>query len=254
MLQRGEFEFELSLGLMSAVVHHSRESWILIVFFVKSRVIAVNTDGSLRWSITIDGYAEGTPQVGVKGDKIYINHNVPNNNNNAPQNTGPNAAANEPDLFGQITIIDDNGGNAVIAATRTPSEKAPFAPLSLGSMRREDDDTVIDVAIWSENWDDGYTERGNIHALFPSERFDALNGIGRGAYELQVISPFGRSAVTRPVISPGLNGLWVGGTASTISGWTRASSPQSVLGGSFVFGPSWEESLLGTERNRTQRE
>lgn len=38
-----------------------------------------------------------------------------------------------------------------------------------------------------------------------------------------------------------------------MAGWRGVSSPENLLDGNFIFGPTWGTKLFGTERNQTQR-
>eukprot|EP00978_Attheya_sp_CCMP212_P048755 scaffold570350_cov63-Attheya_sp.AAC.1 len=43
---------------------------------VQSRVLAVNKNGSLRWSLELEGVVSGTPVISADGNHIYVTHNV----------------------------------------------------------------------------------------------------------------------------------------------------------------------------------
>lgn len=204
---------------------------------VKSRVFAVNFDGSLRWSVSLEGYVSGTPVIGADGDKVYIAHNIPS--------TGPSP------YRGKITVISDNGGDWLLATELTPSEGAPFGPLAIQS--KDFGGADQDFVFWSESWGDGYVQDGTLWALVPSESYADLFGIGDDAYQVRTVSRWQTPSITPPIVNADVTKVWVAGNAGILAGWVDTFTVEDiVLEGGSPLATSWQNQLRRSERNETQ--
>jgi hypothetical protein len=201
-----------------------------------SRVIAVHVDGSVRWSVEVSGYVEGTPVIGIDGTTVYVSHNVPVSKG----------------YQGTLSVIKDYGGNVSLAAELTnDSRTVPFGPLTI----RYDSSTGAykDVVFWGESSRDGGTENPSLYVLLPSEVHSQNNGIGSESYFLKTFSTLERALVMKPTVSADLSGLWVGGGSSLVAGWTGDQGPASNLLRSGLVSAGWETSLEMPEWDPTQR-
>ena len=222
---------------------------------VSSRVIAVNLDGTLRWSVPVEGIIAGKPLVGSDGT-IYISHNVENDSSSGQSDS----------RMGYLSVIlefaDDQ---AEITASLSEAGNAPFGPLTLVSAAPQGGqqgqrpgeasfDTVDYVAV-AESWDYGYRAAGGVHMLFRTAQYDDLNGQGTESYELRNAAFWPYSTVTRPTLSSTGESLWMNGHSSTVGGWTDNRDLSDVISGrnEAIF-PRWTVAFQASERNASQRE
>jgi hypothetical protein len=201
-------------------------------------VIAVHEDGSVRWSIEVAGYVEGTPVVGITGSDVYLSHNVP---------------TPEGGYEGRVSVIHDNGGNAAaVAAELTPDNRSePFGPLTVRSTLSSGVDR--DVVFWGESSADGNAAEGFIYTLLPSESYAENKGVGNDSYTLRTFGTWERSLVTRPTVSQDLSGLWVGGGSSVVAGWIGNLGPASNFDSSAPVSAVWETDLETSEMDPSKR-
>mmetsp|Transcript_57 Transcript_57/g.115 ORF Transcript_57/g.115 Transcript_57/m.115 type:complete len:954 (+) Transcript_57:137-2998(+) len=151
---------------------------------VTSRIIAVNPDGSMRWTVLVEGYVAGTPVISSDGSKVFVSCNT--------------------DTGGLVKVIgdnDDNGNAKVIADLFSVDHTAPFTPVTLREVSPGKDYVFV-----AESTDDGFALEGNIFFIDES-------------LELRVFSVWERSAVHRPIVSNDGDSLWMGGTGSVVAGW-----------------------------------
>ena len=201
-----------------------------------SRVIAVHVDGSVRWSIEVPGYVEGTPVLGIDGTTVYVSHNV--------QVSGG--------YQGTLSVIKDNGGSALIAAELTIENRSvPFGPLTI----QYDASTGMykDYVFWGETSKDGGVENPSLYVLLQSNVHTQNNGTGSESYLLKTFSTLERALVMKPTVSADLYGLWVGGGSSLVAGWTGDQGPASNMDASVSVSAGWEASLETPEWDPTQR-
>jgi hypothetical protein len=208
---------------------------------VSSRVMAVNRDGSLRWSVNVDGIVVGTPVASATA--IYLSHNVQGK--------------------GYLSVILTTTGDAPeLAASLAPEDRdGPFGPPSAvvlssqnaGAGANNNNQNANDVVAVAESWGDGYTEDGSIYVLVPSAEFEDWGGRGNESYELRLVSDWPFSAVTRPLLSG--TSLYMGATGSQIAGWAGNRDISGVLEGKDTNAdPRWSVQLEPSERNASQRE
>jgi len=215
---------------------------------LRSRVIAVNPDGSLRWQVSLAGYVTGTPLIGqADSDKIYVSQNVPDD-----------ASTNslfDPDFYrGRIVVVRDNNagqgeGGVEITASKEGSLSVPYGPLTLQTVQIRGKER--DVVFFAEDRGEGHVMAGGIYVLSPTEFYDLRVGRGNGAYELRTLSRWLRSSVVRPVVSDDGDNLWVGGVGSRLASLSLGTFITSV-GLQDMIEPEWEAVLGGTNRNDTE--
>jgi hypothetical protein len=188
---------------------------------VTSRVLAVNSSGSLRWSVSLNGYVSGTPVVGANGVTVYVSHNVPTENG---------------DYRGKLTVISDNDGDPLIGDGSPSSDQGTYGPLAI-----QTDALGRDQVLWAESRGDGYESgSGRVYSLSQAEP-------GSGEFSFTTFSSWDVPSVTRPTISRDLSGVWFGGFRSTLAGWTGSVGTDTELD------PVWQDSLPPSERNASQR-
>ena len=196
---------------------------------VFSRIIAINPEGSLRWTLTLDGVVAGTPAIG--NDGIYVSHNIPNTVENG-----------EVFYSGKLTVLRDNGQSATptIVAEVAPQDRfGPFGPLSVQTVTSGDSsrDAVFVAENWNSTSNDGYVYY--------------LDALGKD-YELKVLSEWGVSSVTRPAVSLDGTMLWMGGASSTVAGWVGDSSVETIVA-TGARQPNWEVSLVQSDSSAARR-
>ena len=197
----------------------------------RSRIIAINPDGSLRWSFVLDGQVAGTPAIGLDKEMIYVSHNI------------PNTVENGEKYRGMLTVLRDSGDGPIVAAEMLPENSfGPFGPLTLQTTITDDDTT--DVVFVAESWGGGYTNNGNGNVYY-------VNPSSSG-YTLQVFSEWGFSSVAAPTVSAGAEKLWMGGVGSNVGGWVSDSS--LITSADTPLEPVWQYTFVQqNERNVTMR-
>lgn len=198
--------------------------------------MAVGEDGSVRWSMEVSGYVEGTPVVGITGYSVYVSHNVPTSEGSQ----------------GVVTVILDDGGNAVVAATFSAADRSlPFGPLTA----RDDSSTGVhrDVVFWGESSTDESVGDLLLYVLRQSDIYSQNNGIGNESYSLETFGTWAASLVMKPTVSADLSGLWVGGGSSTIAGFTGSLGPASNFGSGDPVSAGWNVTLEQPDWDPSQR-
>jgi hypothetical protein len=197
-------------------------------------VVAVHEDGSIRWTIRVLGYVEGTPVVGTSGSTIYISHNVPT-------------------LGGVLTVVHDNQGNPVVAAELTVDGDAlTFGPLTVTNNSTEK--TKKDVLLWGGTSSiEGYESK--MYMMTQSDVFAENRGLGNESYTITQFGSWEKSLIIKPTVSSDLSGFWIGGEFSTIAGWIGDAAPFNVKKDTqiSVEVPSWESVLEQSEWDFSQR-
>jgi hypothetical protein len=211
------------------------------VAIVSSRVMAVNLDGSLRWSVNVAGIVVGTPVA--SGTAIYLSHNVEGKGYLSVILTTTEDA---PELTASLAPEDRDGPFGPPSAVVLSSQNAAAA-------NDNNNQNAKDVVAVAESWGDGYTEDGSIYILVPSAEFEDWGGRGNESYELRLVSDWPFSAVARPLLSG--TSLYMGGTGSQIAGWAGNRDISGVLEGRDTNAdPRWSVQLEPSERNASQRE
>jgi hypothetical protein len=187
-----------------------------------TRIVAVKPNGALLWTVNLPGSASGTPQLGL-GGAVYVTHNI---------------LLPDGSVEGRIVVLDDAG---TLLGNFTSGGMEPFGPVTV---QRGDDG--LDYAFWGEQSQNGYATpaTGNIYALVPSSN-------DGGPFQLTVVGQWRYSLVTPPTVAAGLNGLWVGGTRSTVSGWVNGRRPAVNFDAPTTS--SWEEPLEPNVNDPDQR-
>lgn len=213
---------------------------------ITSRVIAVDMEGTLLWSVEVPGKIEGSPVVGKKG--IYVTHN--------------------DNGSGQLSILKmQDGGTATIAATvgpvTEPGNGIPLGPPALQKAANGAEVSDEDLVIVAENWDSGFSlTRGGMHMLLLAND-DAVDAKGEeqeallsrpGTYQLVKISSWSYSASSPPLVYG--NSIFLGAAGGTIGGFTgdRRSDLSGIPAGreAQLF-PRWDFQVSPNPRNASQR-
>jgi hypothetical protein len=178
-----------------------------------SRLLAVNLDGTLRWSLDVDGVIQGTPVVGQNGQAVYVVHN----------------AVDEGKL--SVVLINDDAPTITASMFSEENENAPFGPPSHAIGFDNNRGGEHDIIAIAESWGEGFLQEGSIHLLVPSDRFADTGGVGEESYELLFASGYPFSAVARPALSADGASLWIAAQSSNIAGWTGNQDLSQVLSG-----------------------
>ena len=181
-----------------------------------SRLLAVNLDGSLRWSLDVDGVIQGTPIVGHNGQAVYVAHNA--------------VTATLPK--GKLSVVLINDDAPTITSSKSSwNPAAPFGPPSHAIGFDNSLGGEHDIIAIAESWGEGFLQQGSIHLLVPSSLFADAGGVGEDSYELRLASAYSLSAVARPALSADGSSLWIAAQASNIAGWTGNRDLSQVLSG-----------------------
>jgi hypothetical protein len=215
-----------------------------------SRLLAVDLDGKLLWSVPLDGIIAGTPLVGQNGTSIYVSHNVAGETDDALDSRQ-----------GYLSVLRAKEPLTSPEITASYSRGAPFGPLSLvrvllgGGGGRETGGQSADMVAVAESWDFGYRQDGSVYLLLPSTSYEELQGRGDEAYDLRLASSWPYSSVSRPTLGPSGQSMWMNGYASTVSGWTNNQNLADVISGlTEDTSPQWTGTFQTTERNVSQGE
>lgn len=213
-----------------------------------SRLLAVNLDGSLKWSVPLNGAVVGKPIVGGEdNDVLYVVHNVPNLE--TPE---------ESSTKGQISVILLRSARPVVTASLAPPNRnGPLGPPA--GTRATIDGNQRDVIVVSEAWNQGYlsfsssqgNKGGNVYMVKPSSLFDDFDGQGNDAYELSLVSDWSVPSVTRPALTRDMEGFFLGATGASLGGWTGLSGLLS--GDEESVSPAWDVTLEPNKGNASQR-
>lgn len=210
---------------------------------ILSRLLAVNLDGSLRWSVAVNGAVVGKAVVGggTQQDKIYVVHNVPNFIGSAPTR-------------GKISVVLLRGNQQpIVTASVSPlNRNGPFGPPAGSSVTMNGQKR--DVIVVAEAWDQGYSPNGSLYMLRPSSLYDGFEGQGNDAYELRLISDWAVASVARPLLGQDANELYVSAMGARVGGWTGSSSlTDDVAGREENLEPAWDVSLEPHKGNASFR-
>lgn len=203
-----------------------------------SRLLAVNLDGSLRFSVPLNGAVVGKPVVGA--DRLYVVHNVP-------------SYVGTSSTRGKITVVRTTANPPTVTASISPfSEHGPFGPPTGTSVNMQGKQQ--DVVIVAEAWDDGYSStQGKVYLLRPSALYDDFNGQGNDAYELRLMSDVAMASSSKPSINADATEVFVGAAGSRMHGWSEAGSLWEVVSNDKTnISPSWDLALEANKGNVTQ--
>jgi hypothetical protein len=211
---------------------------------VSSRVIAVNMDGTLKWSVQVEGKIEGNPVVGKTG--IFISHN-------------------SNDGIGYLSIIRidpiNKTGNIVATvsptATQPGSVNGPFGPPALQQRpgwSYDEDEYADDIVIVAESWDEGFSvNQGGLYMLSLSTTGDESSPPTSG-YQLQKISSYSYSAIAPPLVYG--DSIFLGSAGGTLAGFTgdRRTDLSGILSGrENEINPRWQNEVSPDPLNASQR-
>lgn len=194
-----------------------------------SRIIALNGDGTERWSAPLEGIVVGTPAIGSDKNTIYVSHNVPNEED-----------SDEP-YRGMLTVLSDGGGTPAVVAQVFPTEDTlgPFGPLTVKPTTSANETEVVFVA---ERWAGGYEYQGNVYYMTRSS----------DGYALEIFSEWGFSSASVPAVGAGANILFMAGVGGTAAGWTNESYSSVLTSGGAPANPDWQSEFVQSgEQNVT---
>jgi hypothetical protein len=198
-----------------------------------SRLLAVNVDGTLRWSAVLEGTIIGKPIVGADQNTFYVVHNIP----------GASAEAADVGRI-SVVVVDPQDGPLVTATLPETEANAPFGPATGRTIQQRQgkgaNGSEIDIIVFGENNDNGLSEEGALYMLIPSSENEALDGRGNEAYDLRLIFDYARSTVARPAVSADGTAVYMASQESTITGWNGRRELSGVIDGSQegIF-PEW---------------
>jgi hypothetical protein len=212
--------------------------------------MAVNPDGSLRWSYSLKGYVSGTPQIGAMegGKYVYVSQNI-------RLNDGSSSSNNTERYRGMITILWDRGSSVELVAQKSfGSRVGPYGPLTvqpmdLGSTQNRD------VVIWSESWGEGYVQDGRLYALWSSSN----NDDDTHEFQMRTLSKWQYPSVTAPTVSANGRSIWSTYGSAIVSGWSANDNDPKTHIDTILkndgdpISPTWAVYVQFSERNDTQR-
>jgi hypothetical protein len=198
-----------------------------------SRVMAVNMNGRLKWSVQVPGRIQGDVVVGTSG--IYVSHNIGD--------------------VGFLSVIktDEDQSTAEVVATLTSSNarNGPFT----GPALQQSDEGIGDVVLVAESWGQGYDEtKGGLFMLSPSAEFADSGGRGNESYDFQRISSWSNSAIAPPVVDG--NSVFLGAAGGNFAAFTgnQRNDLSGISSGRVdEIDPQWTVQMPTNPRNASQR-
>lgn len=227
----------------------------------QSRLLAVNLDGSLRWSLDLNGIITGKPVLGGTTNNIlYVVHNTPIN---TEETTDGGSGGGDDAMSGQISVIRLHSTDPVVTASLAPAtdRNGPLGPPA-GTTMATVSGQRQDVIVVSEAWNNGYlsvtnNRGGNVYVLKPStnpsdESTTATTRQGNSdAYEFTLLSDWSLPSVTRPAVTQNAEQIFVGATGANLGGWNDVSGVVSGEGENLT--PAWDLTLEPNKGNASQR-
>jgi hypothetical protein len=181
----------------------------------RSRILAVNLNATLRWSLDVEGVIAGAPLIGNSG-YIYFARNV----------------LWEQGSRGFLSVVSVNDDIPEIIASISAETEAPFSPPSISSLGTpQTPNGGDDFVVVAEAWENGFAEEGSVYILAQSDQFEALEGRGSESYVLRLASSFPFAVVVPPTLSKSGPRVWVAGQSSIVAGWTDDREFGRVLDG-----------------------
>ena len=236
---------------------------------ITSRIIALNMDGSLRWIVPVDGKIAGTPQPGQNGSALYVSRNVVDDvdiqNNKGHLSVIRPTSPTSAELTASLTppVPGNEGG----PAQGNTLGFAPLGPPTVTSMMTVLGDSgnnngngqqppipspQEDIVVVAESWGDGYTSRGRLYVVLPSDEFEEMGGRGDESYELKLLSSsWERSSVVAPLLQGPR--MFLVGTGARIAGWPDDELIQILTNEDNDVGQGWATQLDQNSRNASQR-
>eukprot|EP00978_Attheya_sp_CCMP212_P010093 scaffold24247_cov54-Attheya_sp.AAC.3 len=221
--------------------------------------MAVNPDGSLRWSYSLEGYVAGTPQIGSMDDGkyVYVSQNVRLDDSNNSDNSDNN---NER-YRGMITILLDRGSSAGVervAQKSFGSRVGPYGPLTVQPMDLgvSTGTQKSDVVIWSESWGEGYVQDGRAYALWSISN----NNEDEDTHEFRIrtLSQWKYPSVTAPTVSANGRSMFSTYGSAIVAGWSANDNDPNTHIDAILkndgdpISPTWGVYVQASERNDTQ--
>jgi hypothetical protein len=165
---------------------------------IRSRVLAVNMDGTIKWDVQVLGVIQGDVVVG-RNDALYVSHNIND--------------------IGHLSVImaNENTDAASVVATVTSADTAPNGPFGPPALHQ--DESSGDVVFVAESWGQGYVEGdGGLYMLSTTSEFEDTGGIGNESYQLQRISSWPYSSIVPPLVDG--NSIFLGASGGVLGAWT----------------------------------
>jgi len=216
----------------------------------RSRVMALDKDGVLIWTVSLNGSVVGTPYISADGTRIYVVNNEPNS---------------DGAMRGGISVIrllqDDTATpgasrtaqvTATIRQTDDGDAPMPFGPPTAVSVRQgANTKDVIFVAVG--DYAETAGARAGAYVLVPSDSFDRLGGQGEEAYSLRLVSDYPLPALVRPTVNSAATNLYLA-HGNRLTGWDEGQNIARVIdGGSEDVFPEWEQRFQGPDDNEDAR-
>ena len=165
------------------------------------------------WYKKLNGVAMGSPVLGIGGRYIYITHN-----------TKQRDAAGFTRGF--LSAIDQKNGRLVFSDSA--DNFAPFGPPAI-TFRYGND-----ILYWGQSWDNGNRLSGCLYKYV------------NGSKKIAVIQKLNWSVSAAPLISESGTSIWMGGTESSLSGWTNRQRFSNL--------PTFRKKVGSTPKRSTTRE
>lgn len=184
----------------------------------RSRIVAMNGNGTFRWSQIMEGTVEGTPVISADGKSVFVTRNVITSTN-----------VQNPTRRGAFTTISDD--SRLITADFPSFDNYPFGPLSHVFQHGND------ILYWADPWKFGYAGAGSTGILY---QYDS------SVDKVNQLQEFGLNAVTAPTLTNDGRKLWLGGSNTQVMGW-------SSMSGTFNETAAFTSTLDQNDRNKTAR-
>eukprot|EP00547_Thalassionema_nitzschioides_P010138 CAMPEP_0194229954 /NCGR_PEP_ID=MMETSP0156-20130528/44156_1 /TAXON_ID=33649 /ORGANISM="Thalassionema nitzschioides, Strain L26-B" /LENGTH=937 /DNA_ID=CAMNT_0038962519 /DNA_START=13 /DNA_END=2826 /DNA_ORIENTATION=- len=191
-----------------------------------SRVVAVNLDGTIRWTQDFSGSIAGTPIA----NKNFVYVSVSNN-----------------DDGGKVVILRDQGTSQPIVAAEISSERTQIRRHTFGPLTLQVSSNGQNYLFWGDSSNDVSSEEEYfVYTLFPSSEFEANEGIGADSYIFKRFGVWNRTQITKPVVARDLSAIWMGGSDSAVSGWV---DELELAGPSDPSSFNWQNTMIEPEMN-----
>ena len=179
----------------------------------KTRIVAVHADGSLWWSHTENGIAEGTPIISSDGSRIILNLNTFESDN-----------IQNPTRKGHSLVLD------ILNWFRYNEDSFDHYPF--GEAAYSEANGMI---YWSDPWRFGYGNRGILYVRNYMENF------------VNQLAELNFASVSAPTISESGDQIWLSGSKSKLDAWRS----NNINNEDFIS--NWTIDLKRDGRNETSR-
>lgn len=192
-------------------------------------MIAVNVDGTIRWTREFSGSVAGTPVTSK--NVVYV------------------SVSNKSE-GGKVLILHDKESSLPTVAAEISPDRPPTRR-AFGALTLKTSSTGKDYLFWGDSSFDGLPEDEHfIYTLYPSSEFEANQGIGVESYTLKRSGSWNRMPITEPVVANDLSAFWVGGSGSSVAGWVDNFQ---LMDSKDPADFDWQNRMTGPEMNLRQR-